>query len=597
MPDFSDIVTVRLRLTALLIASCLTLSACLTPLTAPENVSHGDFRTIENYIAELVDLEMSDHEITGISIALIDDQKVVWQKGFGYIDLENKIPATPESVFRAGSIAKVFTTAATMQLAEQGKINIDQPLNKALPAFSIKSRFPDAAPVTPRNVMTHHSGLPSNYMRDLFVRNPPPYDVVLDGIKNEYLSTPPNTVFSYSNLGMSLLGATVEKNSGLAFADYMDQHFFKPLGMTQTRFASPALTKAYDQNKPTEVFTLRDMPAAGLLSNVVDLTQFVKMQFANGKYGQQQILAPATINEMVRVQNAGFPLTFDAYVGLGWILNGVEVPGGGTVASHGGSLPDSHSMMAILPEHKLGVVILSNSATSAVSVTKVASEALKMMLEVKTGIRPAAKTTTRTAERAASQDELRFFSGHFDTLVGLVNVTNKSGGIDAEAVGHHFQLVPHEDGLLSLKYKILGLVPVRVGLFEDIRLSTVTINERQVIVGKIGGESMVFGEKLNPTPIPDTFMKRLGHYEIINKVDGPAPDLIILKEEKGLLIGEVRFPEKPELLLRVGFKTISDSEAITAGLGSGRGDTLRLIQENGEDRLAFSGLVLRKKLN
>jgi CubicO group peptidase (beta-lactamase class C family) len=563
----------------------------------PEVGERGDYQPVEKYVSWLIERDMAESEITGYSIALIDDQKVVWQKGFGYIDLENKIPATPESVFRAGSIAKVFTTAAAMQLAEQGKINIDQPLTKALPAFSIKSRFPDAAPVTPRNVMTHHSGLPSNYMRDLFVRNPPPYDVVLDGIKNEYLSTPPNTVFSYSNLGMSLLGATVEKNSGLAFSDYMDQHFFKPLGMTQTRFASPALAKAYDQNKPTEVFTLRDMPAAGLLSNVVDLTQFVKMQFANGKYGQQQILAPATIHEMVRVQNAGFPLTFDAYVGLGWILNGVEVPGGGTVASHGGSLPDSHSMMAILPEHKLGVVILSNSATSAVSVTKVASEALKMMLEVKTGIRPAAKTTVRTEERAASPDELRFFSGHFDTLVGLVNVTNKSGSIDAEAVGHHFQLVPHEDGLLSLKYKILGLVPVRVGLFEDIRLSTVTINERQVIVGKIGGESMVFGEKLKPAPIPETFMKRLGHYEIINKVDGPAPDLIILKEEKGLLIGEVRFPEKPELLLRVGFKTISDSEAITAGLGSGRGDTLRLIQENGEDRLAFSGLVLRKKLN
>lgn len=595
---FLSAANVSRRLISLAIAASLLLGACsTTPVMLPEVGERGDYQPVERYVSWLIERDMAESEITGYSIALIDDQKVVWQKGFGYIDLENKIPATPESVFRAGSIAKVFTTAATMQLAEQGKINIDQPLNKALPAFSIKSRFPDAAPVTPRNVMTHHSGLPSNYMRDLFVRNPPPYDAVLDGIKNEYLSTPPNTVFSYSNLGMSLLGATVEKNSGLAFADYMDQHFFKPLGMTQTRFASPALTKAYDQNKPTEVFTLRDMPAAGLLSNVVDLTQFVKMQFANGKYGQQQILAPATIQEMVRVQNAGFPLTFDAYVGLGWILNGVEVPGGGTVASHGGSLPDSHSMMAILPEHKLGVVILSNSATSAVSVTKVASEALKMMLEVKTGIRPAPKTTVRTAERAASQDELRFFSGHFDTLVGLVNVTNKSGSIDAEAVGHHFQLVPHEDGQLSLKYKILGLVPVRVGLFEDIRLSTVTINERQVIVGKIGGESMVFGEKLTPAPIPDTFMKRLGHYEIINKVDGPAPDLIILKEEKGLLIGEVRFPEKPELLLRVGFKTISDSEAITAGLGSGRGDTLRLIEENGEDRLAFSGLVLRKKRN
>ena len=240
MPDFSDIVTVRLRLTALLIASCLTLSACLTPLTAPENVSHGDFRTIENYIAELVDLEMSDHEITGISIALIDDQKVIWQKGFGFADLENKIPATPETIYRAGSISKVFTAAATMQLAEQGKIDIDQPLVKALPEFSIKTRFPDAAPVTPRNVMTHHSGLPSNYYRGLFVRNPDPFESVLDDIRDEYLSTPPNTVFSYSNLGMALLGASVEKISGQAFNDYMGQHFFQPLGMTRSSFASRA---------------------------------------------------------------------------------------------------------------------------------------------------------------------------------------------------------------------------------------------------------------------------------------------------------------------------------------------------------------------
>lgn len=580
------------------VSFCVLLGACSTaPDLLPEVGERGDYRPVAKYVSALIERDMAANEITGYSIALIDDQKVVWQQGFGYIDLENHTPATPTSVYRAGSIAKVFTSAATMQLAEQGKINIDQPLRQALPEFSIKSRFPDAAPVTPRNIMMHHSGLPSNYMRDLFVRNPPPYDVVLDGIKNEYLSTPPNTVFSYSNLGMSLLGATVEKNSGVPFADYMAQHFFQPLGMTQTRFASPALTKAYDQNKLTEVFTLRDMPAAGLLSNVVDLAQFVKMQFANGKHGTQQILAPASIHEMTRVQNAGFPLTFDAYVGLGWLLHGVEVPGGGAVASHGGSLPDSHSMMAILPEHKLGVVILSNSATSAVSVTKVASEALKLMLEVKTGIRPQAQTSVRRAERAPSPDELRFFSGYFDTMVGLVNVSSQSGSIDAEAVGHHFQLVPHEDGQLSLKYKILGLVPVRVGLFEDIRLSTANILQRQVIVGKIGGESMVFGEKLNPTPIPDSFMKRLGHYEIIHKVDGPAPDSIMLKVDNGLLVGEVRFPEKPELLLRIGFQAISDSEAITAGLGSGRGDTLRLIEENGEERLAFSGLVLRRKLH
>lgn len=540
---------------------------------------------------------MSENEITGLSIALIDDQKVVWQKGFGYADLENKIAATPETVYRAGSIAKVFTSAATMQLAEQGKIDIDQPLVKALPEFTIKTRFSDAAPVTPRNVMTHHSGLPSNYYRDMFVRNPAPFRVVLEGIRHEYLNTPPNTVFSYSNLGMALLGATVEKISGQDFNDYMTQHFFQPLGMTQSRFATRAVTKAYDHNKEIEVFSLRDMPAANLLSNVLDLSQFIKMQFAEGRSGKQQVLLPKTTHEMVRVQNADFPLTFDSYVGLGWLLSGIQVPGAGLVASHGGSLPDSHSMMSILPDHKLGVVILTNSATSAASVSKLASESLRLMLEEKTGIHQPTPVQTQAKERAPTAEELSFFNGHFDTQVGLVNISTESGKIEVEAVGHRFQLIPHDDGMLSLKYKILGLIPIRVGAFEHIRLSPATIEGRQIVVGKIGGESQVVGEKIIPPAIPENFLKHIGQYEIIGKIDGPTPENIRLKEEGGLLVGELNFPEKPELLLRICFTPISDVEAIIAGLGSGRGDTLRLINEDGEERLAFSGLQLRKKLN
>jgi CubicO group peptidase (beta-lactamase class C family) len=581
----------------LLLATALLLAACATPPPVAESNIRGDYRHTQNYLSWLVEREMSDNEITGISIALVDDQQVIWQKGFGYADLANDIPATPETIYRAGSIAKVFTAAAAMQLAEQGKINIDQPLRAALPEFSIKTRFPNAGPVTPRNVMTHHSGLPSNFFRGLFVRDPERFETVLEGLRDEHLSFPPNYVFSYSNVGMALLGATVQKVSGEPFDAYMDNHFFKPLGMAQSSFAAKAVAKAYDSNKEIEVFSLRDMPAANLLSNVVDLSQFLKMQFADGQYNGQRILAPATVREMVRVQNRDFPLTFQQYVGLGWMLSGIEVPGGGPVASHGGSLPDSHSMMAILPEHKLGVVVLSNSATSAVAVSKIAAEALKLMLEAKTGIRQPPAPVVRSPERAPSAEELRLFNGHFDTLVGLAKVSTASGKIDADAVGHHFQLVPHEDGLFTLKYKIFGMVPVNVGAFEDIRLSAVTIDGRQIIVGRIGGESLLFGEKLKPTGIPDNFMQLLGRYEIVDKIDGPAPNHIVMKEDDGLLVGEMRFPEKPELLLRIGFQPISDHEAVTAGLGSGRGDTLRLIYEDNEERLGFSGFQLRKKLN
>lgn len=585
------------RLFLLAASIVLLLGACAAPAPVAEGSRRGDYRFAEKYLSWLVDREMSAHEITGLSIALVDDQQVIWQRGFGHADRENGIPATPETVYRAGSIAKVFTAAATMQLAEQGKIDIDRPLAAALPEFSIRTRFPAADPVTPRNVMAHHSGLPSNFLSGLFVRDPGRFESVVEALRDEHLSFPPNYVFSYSNVGMALLGATVQRVSGERFDDYMAGHFFRPLGMTRSSFASRAVAKAYDRHRPMEVFSLRDMPAANLLSTVVDLGQFLKMQFADGKFGEKQILSPATVREMVRVQNRDLPLTFQQYVGLGWMMSGVEVPGGGPVASHGGSLPDSHGMMAMLPEHKLGVVVLSNSATSAVSVSKIAAEALRLMLEAKTGIRPPPPAVVRSPERAPTAEELRLFNGHFDTLVGLAKVSTASGRIDVEAVGHHFQLVPHEDGLLSLKYKVLGMVPVHVGAFEDIRLSIATVNGRQIVVGRIGGESLMFGQKLDPAGIPEKFLQLIGQYEIIGPIDGPAPDHIAIREDDGMLVGEIRFPEKPELLLRIGFQPVSDDEAVTAGLGSGRGDTLRLFREDNEERLGFSGFRLRKKLN
>jgi CubicO group peptidase (beta-lactamase class C family) len=584
------------RLASLLFAIILLAGCATPPPIAADNV-RGDYNHARKYLSWLVDREMAQNEITGISIALVDDQKVIWQQGFGYADLENKILATPETVYRAGSIAKVFTAAAAMQLAEQGKLDIDQPLATALPEFSIKSRFPNAEPVTPRNIMCHHSGLPSNFLQGLFVREPDRFESVVANIRDEYQAFPPNYVFSYSNLGMALLGAAIQKVSGEPFDTYMDHSFFQPLGMTQSSFVPRPIAKAYDKNKEIEVFSLRDMPAANLLSNVVDLGQFLKMQFADGKAGQHQILSAASAHEMVRIQNKDFPMTFGQYVGLGWMMSGIDVPGGGPVASHGGSLPDSHSMMAILPEHKLGVIVLSNSSSSHVAVSKIATEALRLMLEAKTGIRQEATPPLRAAERAPTADELRQFDGNFDTMVGLARISTKDGKIDVEAAGHQFRLVPHEDGLLTIKYRLFGMMAVRVGAFEDIHLSMANVDGRQIIVGRIGAESLIFGEKLKPTIIPERFWKNLGNYEIIGKIDGPTPDKLLLREDNGLLVGEAHFPEVPDLLLRIAFHAVSDNEVVTAGLGTGRGDTLRLIGAGDEAMLGFCGMQLRKKLN
>jgi CubicO group peptidase (beta-lactamase class C family) len=236
------------RLALLLAGSVFLLGGCATaPPAAPSSNLPGDYSHTRKYLSWLVDREMAKNEITGISIALIDDQKVIWQQGFGYADLENKVPAAPETIYRAGSIAKLFTAAATMQLAEQGKLDIDQPLVAALPEFSIRTRFPNTAPVTPRNIMCHHSGLPSNFLQGLFVREPDRFDSVVNNIQDEYQAFPANYVFSYSNLGMALLGAAIQKVSGEPFDSYMDRRFFQPLGMTQSSFVPRPITKAYDR--------------------------------------------------------------------------------------------------------------------------------------------------------------------------------------------------------------------------------------------------------------------------------------------------------------------------------------------------------------
>ena len=587
------------RLPVLLAGSLLFLASCATSPPVAENLQRGDFGYAQRYLTWLVEKEMSQNDITGLSIALVDDQKVVWQTGFGHADLENGVRATPETLYRAGSIAKLFTASAVMQLAEQHKIDIDQPLTVALPEFSIKSRYAKADPVTPRNVMAHYSGLPSNYLRDLYVRNPSPrFEVVLDGLRDQYLTFPPNKVFSYSNAGMAVLGTAVQRLSGEPFADYMTHRFFEPLGMVSSSFASRPQAKTYEKHQVVEPYSLRDMPAAGLLSNVVDLSQFMKMQFAGGTLGERRILSQASIEEMLRPQNKTAPFAFDSLVGLGWMLHGIQVPNGGLVASHGGSLPDSHSMLAILPEHKLGVVVLTNSGSSHMTVSKIAGEALRVMLEAKTGVRQEPEVVVeRSPERAPTAAELRLFDGPFDTMVGLAKISTRSGKIEAEAAGHRFRLVPHEDGLFSLEYKVFGLLAVRVREFDDIRMSIADIDGRQVIAGRMGGETMLFGEKIKPAGLPESLRPYLGHYEMIDSMDGPSPKSVVLSEDNGLMIGVAEFAEVPDILLRIGFVPVAADEVVTAGLGTGRGDTVRFFTEGNERRLAYSGIRLRQKAN
>ena len=574
---------------------CISLGACSTQPQKPASVASGDYSYTEKYITWMINKGMADDDVTGLSIALVDDQRVVWMRGFGYADKQANIKASEDTVYHLGSIAKVFTATAAMQLAEQGKMDIDQPLQKYLPEFSIKSRYGSIQGITPRTIMDHHSGLPGNWVYGMSERHPQPFTIQVTAVKDEYVAWPPNMVFSYSNFGVSLLGAAIGKASGEGFADYMDSHLLHPLGMMHSGFVARIPGKAYRDGKEVEAIPLRDLPSGGLNSSARDMTHFMRMVFADGKFEGRQIVGTESLREMFKVQNAHVPLDFDFKMGLGWMLSGVDVQRAGVVASHGGTTLNYHSLMAILPDHKLGVVVLSNSATAQSLVSDVAEETLKLALEAKTGIEQPQRMVTDSRTEPLTGADIRDYSGYFETLIGLVKVDGSSGQLIAKLMGWKFQLIKHENQQFGVRLKLFGFIPVANSQMKEMQLSLHHVDGRDVLVLTRNGQSMLIGEKLKVTPLPDYLGEYVGSYEIVNKHDGPMPENIRIVRDGNLLIGEFTFSEKPGFLFRTSFLPIAQNELIIGGIGSGKGETVHLGKVGEEAHIYYSGFDLKKK--
>ena len=582
--------------------SIFTLGACSTPPQKAASQPSGDYTYTRKYITWLIKQEMSDADITGLSIALVDDKNIIWAQGFGYADKQADIKTSPDTVYNVGSVSKVFTATAAMQLAEQGMLDIDQPLQKYLPEFSIKSRFGDTHKITPRNLMTHHSGLPCNWVQGMIVRHPGPFTEVVTAVKDEYTAYPTDYMFSYSNLGITLLGATVGKVAGTGYANYMDTHLLSPLGMTHSKFATSTSSKSYDKGNEIEVMPMRDLPATGLNSSVSDIAHFMQMVLAAGKYNGRQILKPESLREMFKVQNADVQMDFDSKVGLGWMLNAVDVPRSVTVASHAGHTLNFHTLMAVLPEHKLGVVVMSNSTTAQSVVSKVAAETLRLALEAKRGIALPAMVIKEVKSDLLAEGDTRAYEGYFDTFIGLVKVSGKPGDLHTEFMGQKFELIPHEDKEVGVLFKLFGFIPLKIDALDDVRISIHNINGRNALALKNNGQSILIGEKLTPVTIPEQMLDYVGDYEAVNKPDGPSFSSVQVLHEDGYLIGAFTFPSKksgfvfhPGFVFRVALKPVADNEVVMEGLGPGKDETIHLKKIGGEAHISVSGLEFRRK--
>ena len=573
---------------------CLTtLAGCSVAPTRPTSVARGDQAATQAYVTRLVQHDMAQHKVTGLSLALVDDQRVVWAQGFGFADLEQGMPASADTVYRVGSISKLFTATAAMQLAERGLLDIDKP---------VKLQWPEM--ITPRQLMTHHAGLPRDRLKGFQTPQPQPFASLLDDLAGEPLVYPPGLIFSYSNVGISLLGTVIQSLGGTPFAQHLQQSVLTPLGMAHAAFetgvsSSPLMAKGYRGREAVAEIPLRDVPAGGLNASAKDLSRFMAMVFADGRSGTQQVLKPETVAEMLRPQNSAVPLDFNFQTGLGWMLSTLgqsTLENAGPVAHHAGAIGMFRSQMYLLPQHKLGIVVLANSGTATGVVDHIATETLALALEAKTGITQPAHAKHAWADAPLPAAVQSAHVGHYTTLVGPVHISAKGQDLSVNAVGHDFKLRPRSDGLLGLDYALLGLVSLDLGTLSEIGFSRRTVAGRDLLLARVGAQDMLVGQRMEPPASLGAWQQRLGDYDISNLGDDPkAAQRIRLIEEKGFLVLEITPQDEPDQAVRAVLKPVSDTQALLLGPLADRGETVRSVIVDGVEQLAYSGYLARKR--
>ncbi len=334
------------------------------------NAAHALERAdVEAFFDGIIPLQLERSDIAGATVLVMKGGKDLLRKGYGFSDVSKKKTVDPETtIFRLASISKLFTWISVMQLAEQGKLDIDADVNKYLD-FQIAPAF--GKPITLRNLMTHTGGFEEE-IRDILLTDPkqasPLREFLMENQPRRIF--PPGEVPAYSNYGVGLAGYVVQRVSGEPFEQYVAEHIFQPLAMKHSSFKQPLAedlsafpSDGYRNNteKPAVGFEIFSPgPAGGVSSTASDMGRFAQALLNGGEWSGHRILKPETLNAMWTKQFG----TSDALPGMcmgfyqTW-RNGLHFIG------HGGDLIAFHSLFLLEPKEKLAIFISYNSAGSA----------------------------------------------------------------------------------------------------------------------------------------------------------------------------------------------------------------------------------------
>lgn len=477
-----------------------------------------------------IEREVKAKNIPSLSIAVVDDQRIVFAASVGYADPQAKTLATPDTPYRVGSVSKPFTALLLMICVEMGLIDLDAPVQTYLPDFQPTNK--SGKKLTLRQMLSHRSGVVregpvGNYFDDT---QPSLADTVKSLNKTE-LVYEPETKTSYSNMALATVGYVLEKTQKEEFTKLMQRKLLDPIGMTDSSFRlnddlrkrlprAPMWTY-HGREFPAPTWEFGMNPAGNLYSSVNDQAKFLKFLFAGGKANGTQILKKETLESMFKIQFAAKDQK--AGFGLGFFVAEID---GKRVIRHGGAVYGFSTEFAAFPDEKLGIIVCASKDDANAVTTRVANTALKMMLAKRKGEPlPALENSTPLDPAVAKSLVGRYRSYAIDPvnkgrwLAKTIEIYERDGKayVFPYRGGGKYEIRQMKDGLIADDLHGYGMKIARTG-------KSLVINQETFAPLAV--------EK--PAPCPVKWDGLLGEY-------GPDFNTLVILEKDGQLYTQIEW--------------------------------------------------------
>ena len=321
---------------------------------------------------------MADWKVPGLAVAIVKKDKIIYSKGFGYKNLEKKLPVTEDTNFAIGSVTKSFTGLAVSKLVDEGKLDFDKPVRDYIPEFKMYDPYVSNH-MTARDLLTHVSGLPRHDL--VWYASNKDRKQLMDSLQYLEPSEDFRSTWQYQNLMFMVAGVLVEKVTDNTWEQYIKENIFQPLEMKSSILSFKDIEKQENyalpyKNQKDKVIktdfhnTDAIAPAGSIYSNVKDMSNWLIMQLNKGKYNDKKIIS----ENGLKVTHTPYSIVpgqlkskddFYKLYGLGWMINNYK---GYLLLNHGGNIDGFSAMVSLLPREEYGIVVLTNMDGSVVPV-------------------------------------------------------------------------------------------------------------------------------------------------------------------------------------------------------------------------------------